>query len=310
MRTVVAVTDPLLAAGPKAETQSPTASALEATVCVVLTGVELDVVILSVSVFGVVGFLDLLLGLPRCVKVLGEIEVPDNVMVKPLTAVTLPEAMSRLANCWRTLPGGPPFGKLGRADPDPPAPVPVRNWNPPAGGPPDPVPKRNPFAPRPLEVPQAPVLSGIVKVMLRAEIVVFDFFDAEPVAVTQSPTAIAPTDSVMLFENVVVDVQFTVVWPLLGFWTSMLEVPSAATLPDAPVGALAVAAAPAAALEPTMPAARSAAAPVPRRRAQLRVGVWRSISVSMLVLTSLMWSWCKAGSGIELLVAQRVDGSE
>ena len=58
IRTVVAVTAPLLAAGPKALTQSPTARAVDAAVCVELTVVVLDVVILSVSVFvlGVVGF--------------------------------------------------------------------------------------------------------------------------------------------------------------------------------------------------------------------------------------------------------------
>ena len=37
MRTVVAVTDPLLAEGPKAETQSPTATALDVTVSVLFT---------------------------------------------------------------------------------------------------------------------------------------------------------------------------------------------------------------------------------------------------------------------------------
>ncbi len=58
IRTVLAVTDPLLAAGPKALTQSPTARSVDAAVCVALTVVVLDVVILSVSVFvlGAVGF--------------------------------------------------------------------------------------------------------------------------------------------------------------------------------------------------------------------------------------------------------------
>ena len=57
IRTVVAVTAPLLAAGPKALTQSPTARSVEAAVCVELTVVELDVVIVSFSVLGVVGLL-------------------------------------------------------------------------------------------------------------------------------------------------------------------------------------------------------------------------------------------------------------
>jgi hypothetical protein len=74
MRTVEAVTDPLLAAGPKALTQSPTARSVEAAVWVALTGVELDVVTLSVWTLGVGGsFFDLFwlilgtfLGTPKC----------------------------------------------------------------------------------------------------------------------------------------------------------------------------------------------------------------------------------------------------
>ena len=57
MRTVVAVTEPFVAAGPKALTQSPTARSVDAAVWVALTVVELAVVTLSVSVLGVVGFL-------------------------------------------------------------------------------------------------------------------------------------------------------------------------------------------------------------------------------------------------------------
>jgi hypothetical protein len=65
MRTAVAVTEPLLAAGPKAETQSPTARALEVTDWVVSTGVELDVVTMSVWVLDFVDFFDLLLDVER-----------------------------------------------------------------------------------------------------------------------------------------------------------------------------------------------------------------------------------------------------
>ena len=57
IRTVVAVTDPLVAAGPKALTQSPTARSVAAAVWVALTVVELDVVILSFSVLGAADFL-------------------------------------------------------------------------------------------------------------------------------------------------------------------------------------------------------------------------------------------------------------
>jgi hypothetical protein len=102
----------------------------------------------------------------------------------------------------------------------------------------------------------------------------------------------ALTDSVAVFENVVVDVQFTVVWPLLGFCTSMLDAPRAATLPVAPVGAFGVDAAPA--VDVAVTAANSAAAPVPRMRAQLPRGVRRSVGVSMGVVASfcflcVMW---------------------
>lgn len=138
-------------------------------------------------------------------------------------------------------------------------------------------------------MPQLPLLFGVVTVMLPAAIVVLDFFDAVPVAVMQSPTFTALTDSVTLLENVVDDVQFTVVWPLLGFCTSMLDAFSAATLPVAPIGALDVVAAPADALDPKIPAAKRVAAPVPRMRGQLLLGTERSVGVSMVVVASFMY---------------------
>jgi hypothetical protein len=137
-------------------------------------------------------------------------------------------------------------------------------------------------------LPQVPLLVGVVTVMLRAAMVVLDFFEAVPVAVTQSPTVTALTDSVTLLENVVDDVQFTVVWPLLGFCTSMLDAFRAATLPKAPVGALEVVAAPAEALDPKIPEASRAAAPVPSVRGQLLLDVRRSVGVSMVVVASFM----------------------
>jgi hypothetical protein len=154
-----------------------------------------------------------------------------------------------------------------------------------------------------------PLLLGFVTVMLRAAMVVLDFFDADPVAVTQSPTVMALTASVTLFENCVVDVQFTVVCPLLWFWTSMLEPLSAATLPEAPIGAFAVAA-PAAALDPSTPATISAAAPLPRRRAQLRPGVRRSVGVSMMLVASFIRCRIELDCDVELLIAQGVDRSQ
>jgi hypothetical protein len=56
IRTVFAVTAPLLAAGPNALTQSPTARAEAAVLCVELTVVDFEVVMVRVSVLGVVGF--------------------------------------------------------------------------------------------------------------------------------------------------------------------------------------------------------------------------------------------------------------
>ena len=121
---------------------------------------------------------------------------------------------------------------------------------------------------------------GLATVMLRAAIVVFDDFDGVPVTVTQSPVARPLTDSVTVLENCVVDVQSTVVWPELGFCTSMLEAGSAATLPVAPEGALAgVVAAPAA--DPMAVAATSAVAPVPMSRAQRRPLLLRLVSACM-----------------------------
>jgi hypothetical protein len=142
--------------------------------------------------------------------------------------------------------------------------------------------------PGPFVVVQVSLPLGADKVMLRAAMVVFDFFEANPVAVTQSPTATALTDSVTLLENVVVAVQLTVVWPLLGFCTSMLDALNAATLPIAAMGLIEVVAAPAEALDPSIPAASRVAAPVPRRRAQPLLGVWRSVGVSMVLVVSFI----------------------
>ena len=279
MRTVLAVIEPLVAAGPKAETQSPTASAPEVTDWVVWTVVELDVVTLRVSVLGFAGCWFLLLDLPG-VKLPGDSEMPEMVSVDPSMAVTLPDATSKFANCVRKFFPAEPLPGTSRAPPSgmfwgpPPPSAPPRNRNPPAGGPPEPVPGRK--VPGPFVVVQVLLPLGVDKVMLRAAMVVFDFFDANPVAVTQSPTATALTDSVTLLENVVVAVQLTVVWPLLGSCTSMLDALSAATLPIAAMGLIEVVAAPAApaeALEPSIPAASRVAAPVPRRCARPLLGV-------------------------------------
>ncbi len=110
---------------------------------------------------------------------------------------------------------------------------------------------------------------AVLTVIERAAIVVLDFFDGVPLTVTQSPAVSALTASVTVLEKVVVVLQFTVVCPELVFWTSMLDAPRAATLPEAPMGRLAgVVAAPA--VEATAVAASSAVAPVPARRMKRR----------------------------------------
>jgi hypothetical protein len=126
----------------------------------------------------------------------------------------------------------------------------------------------------------------MLTVRLRAAIVVLDFFDAVPVAVTQSPAAIALTDSVTVLENWVVVVQFTVVWPLLWLWTSMLDALRAATLPVAPIGAVAGAAAPA--LVAMAPAATTAVAPVPKMRAQRPQRIWWPVDVFTVLPLSVV----------------------
>jgi hypothetical protein len=113
-----------------------------------------------------------------------------------------------------------------------------------------------------------PVELACVTLMVSTAIVVFDFFDGVPVAVTQLPTVMELTASDTVLENCVVGVQLTVVWPVLGFCTSMLEPMIAATLPDAGMRAFTGSAAPAA--DATVVAATRAVAPVPRHRAQRR----------------------------------------
>jgi hypothetical protein len=274
IRTVVAVTAPFVAAGPRAVTQSPTARSVAAADWVEDDVVDPDVVILRFSVFGATGLevfellelLDLVRG-----KVPGEMSTPDTETVEPLTPVTLPDAMAmelRPANRRAE-----PAGKLGRVPLVLPVP-PLRKPPVPANAPPVDVP------PLVVREVQDPVDEGLRTVMLRAAIVVLDVFDGVPVTVTQSPAASELTDSDTVFENCVEVVQLTVVWPVLAFCTSMLDAWSAATLPLARPGAfVGVVAAPATAL--IVVAATNAVAPVPRNRAQRRRVVLRLVSVCM-----------------------------
>jgi hypothetical protein len=92
IRTVVAVTAPLVAPGPNALTQSPTASSVDDADWVALTVVDFDVVIVSFSFLGATGFLLLLLVFEfeelRPGKLPSDTLVPETVTVEPCTAVT------------------------------------------------------------------------------------------------------------------------------------------------------------------------------------------------------------------------------
>lgn len=280
MRTVEAVTAPFVAEGPTAVTQSPTARSVDAAAWVDATVVDADVVILRFWVFGVSGLAVLelfeLLELEDLVpaKLPGPMSTPDTETVEPLTPVTLPDAIA-----MEPAPANrraDPAGKLGRVPLV--LPEPRRKLKPP--GPPKPPPPPADAPPGVARSVHDPVGDAASSVMLRAAMVVFDDFEGVPVTVTQSPAASELTDSDTVFENCVVDVQLTVVWPVLAFCTSILDAWSAATLPLANPGALVgLVAAPAA--EPIAVAATSAVAPVPRARAQRRPLVLRLLSVCM-----------------------------
>jgi hypothetical protein len=128
IRTESAVTEPLLAAGPTASTQSPTATSFDVADCVVATVVVPDVVSFRFCVFGGVNVLELFdsLDLDRG-KLPGESVMPETDSVDPSTAVTFPEAIAKLARRLRkALPGffgGLPVPPRGAK----PSPVPVRN---------------------------------------------------------------------------------------------------------------------------------------------------------------------------------------
>jgi hypothetical protein len=279
IRTVVAVMAPLLAAGPNALTQSPTARSVAPALCVALTVVDFEVVMVRVCVLGGVGVFAFEpdVGVPL-VNWPGFRLKPETVSVDPLTDFTLPDAMAIEASSLPKLGG--PFPVPPRENEPPPSafdppkpgrpPLP-RNWKPP-GLPP----AAAPSAPEPSRVRKPahdPFEVALETVMERAAMVVLDFFDCVPVTVTHSP-ANALMAWLTVLENFVVEVQLTVVWPELAFCTSMLELEafSAATLPLAPpnppLGRGVVVAAPA--VELRAAAATRAVVPVPTMRAQRR----------------------------------------
>jgi hypothetical protein len=144
IRTVEAVTAPLLAAGPNALTQLPTARSPDDADCVALTVVDFDVVIVSFSGLGGAGFLVLLELFEsvagRVANPAKENFVPEIVTVDPCTVVTLPEATESEASCFlKLLEPEPPPGKLGRLPLLGPPPKPPRPGNPPPPGKPPPV---------------------------------------------------------------------------------------------------------------------------------------------------------------------------
>jgi hypothetical protein len=297
IRTVLAVTAPVLAAGPKALTQSPTASAEEVVVWVSDKVVEEEVVILSFSVLTAGFFFDFFeedVGLKVWLNT-----VPDSATVLPETETTFPDANVKLppakprpppaaAPPRVPLPGKLPLGGVPLAPPDRPAPVrpapPAPNLpaNPPPAAPP------KPEAHVPDEV-------ALLIVMDRAATVVLDFFDGVPVTVRQSPTATALSVCVAVSEKVVELVQLTVVCPSLALCTSIVVPLMEATLPLAPEPVGAVAASALTVVTTTRAALRAAimaeAAPHrtrPRRcRLRFRTGGVR-VDVSFMVVFVLL----------------------
>jgi hypothetical protein len=204
--------------------------------------------------------------------------MPVSEMLLLLTALTLPEAMVRLARKDRAPPPPPPPpapapapGKLPRVAP-PPAPPgpPVLNRAPPPGKPAGgPVPDER-LVPRAVQLPDDG--TGVI-VIERAAIVVLDFFEGVPVTVRQSLVLIALTVSLTVLEKAVVPVQLTVVWPVV-LCTSMEDALSAATLPSADpklgVAAPESGASVASEMAHSATPLRPAAAHRPRRRAGVR----------------------------------------
>lgn len=237
MRTVEAVMAPVLLDGPNAVTQSPTARAVDEVDWVAESVVDELVVILSFCVLGLVCLVEgFAVG-----RVKSELRsVPDSETVDPVTAVTLPLAMARLAA---------PANDLRAPDP---APVPLlpRPGKLPLGGvkpawdpvpAPAPVPPNRPRAAPPPKPPvHAPVEEAWLMVIDRAAMVVLDFFDFVPVTVRQSPTATALTVSVAVSLNVVDPVHDTDVCPAVALCTSIVVPAIEATSPLAlPVGVVA-----------------------------------------------------------------------
>lgn len=211
IRTVVAVTAPVVLCGPKAATQSPIAStpAVVGWTCVMV--VDFGTVTLSFSVFKVGLFGALVFFLLAEVVPDGRVKplrtTPVTETVVPLTDVTLPLALVKPA---------PPKRPAAPRNVPPPPPKVRAPPVPPGGKPAPPDPPVNVRVPAPKALPLGPWLheppdAGELTVTARAAIVVLDIFEIVPRTLTHSPAEIEVDVNVTVRENCVVPVQFTVV---------------------------------------------------------------------------------------------------
>ena len=244
IRTVVAVTAPLVAAGPNALTQSPTARSVEAADWVALTVVELDgrdLELLGLGRHRLLGLVLLESSKRGLAKLPSDMAYPETLTVDPLTPVTLPDAMDSLASAAEVVGARATAGEA-RTGPARSALAELVRRRRRAGSRPPPGTHRRRRRRRRRGRRTRctiPLDAGVVTVMVRAAMVVLDFFDAVPVTVTQSPAASALTASVTVLENCVV-VRPARPWSA-RCWRSAppCSMPlSAATLPDAPLGRL------------------------------------------------------------------------
>jgi hypothetical protein len=196
--TDVAVTAPVVSAGPIAVTQSPVANWDEVAEVVVVTVAEPLTVTLTDFVTNC-GFFEREALDPVVFGILA-----FTVRVVPLTTVTGPEAVAKLAR-------RPLVGNVGLV----PVPPPKPPRNPPAPpAPPAPgAPAPNPPPPTPAKpsehVDEVPWLSEMVVAFIPLAVL------PEPVALTQSPTAMEEVLTCSSKVNVVVETTVTVVWPVV-----------------------------------------------------------------------------------------------
>jgi hypothetical protein len=218
IRIVAAVTAPVESAVPAAVTQSPTARFEDAAAWVSLKVVDdanftLNVVVLSLGRVVVVVdvlllelFFEVVVVVDLGAFVAAAVEMPEMVNVVELTAVTLPLPTAILPSRPAKLraPLAPPAEPVapdrpvppGVRKPAPPGMVPVPPWP----GPTKPVDDRAP----PVQLPPSDWLTATDRAVMMP-------FEDVPVTVTHSPVEIAEAVTAIVCENVVDDVQLTVV---------------------------------------------------------------------------------------------------